>query len=222
MAGLPAQVRSVPKPTSPIPFPLTDLPTQPMPTLLTRALDDVRTAQGGRGLIEHTPHGAADRDRGEAGSAMVEFALLLPLLLVLVFGILDFGRAFNYWIDETHLANEAARFAAVGRNPGADAGLTLQEWTKSQAVTNELKEGQSSSIADPLEVCITFPTAQEVGEPVEVKVSTTFNWMPFLDNKLAITEADIVGKSTMRLEGLSKPTDPYPITAGGGGTGACA
>jgi Flp pilus assembly protein TadG len=54
---------------------------------------------------------------GESGAVLVEFVLVLPLLLVLLFGMLDFGKAFNYWIDETHLANEGARFAAVNKNP---------------------------------------------------------------------------------------------------------
>src|SRR5215210_4185151 len=60
----------------------------------------------------------------ESGAVLIEFVLLLPLLLVLLFGMLDFGKAYNYWIDETHLANEGARFAAVNKNPGP--GATLQ------------------------------------------------------------------------------------------------
>ena len=39
----------------------------------------------------------------ERGVALVEFALVAPILLVLLFGMLDFGRVFNYWIDATHL-----------------------------------------------------------------------------------------------------------------------
>jgi Flp pilus assembly protein TadG len=58
---------------------------------------------------------AADR-----GVAMVEMALVLPLLLVLLMGMLDFGRAINYWNDVNHIAGEGARFAAVNNNPGID------------------------------------------------------------------------------------------------------
>ena len=70
------------------------------------------------------------RSSDERGAVLVEFALVLPLLLILVFGMLEFGKAFNYWIDTTHLANEAARWAVVNNNPGAG---TLQEYIKSQA-----------------------------------------------------------------------------------------
>ena len=33
------------------------------------------------------------------GTALAELALVLPLLLVLIMGMLDFGKAFNEWID---------------------------------------------------------------------------------------------------------------------------
>ncbi len=138
---------------------------------------------------------------------MIEFALVLPLLLLLVLGIVDFGRALNYWIDETHLANEAARFAAVGRNPGNESGgVTLQEWTRAQAVTTELRDG-SALKAEGMQVCLRFgPNGPQVGEPVTVEATTTFNWLPFLANPPAflggtgLTDVEISGSSTMRLE----------------------
>src|SRR5215211_4186607 len=41
----------------------------------------------------------------ERGVALVEFALVLPILLLILFGVIEFGKAFTMWIDETHLAN---------------------------------------------------------------------------------------------------------------------
>jgi len=55
----------------------------------------------------------APRDRG---AAAVEFALLLPMLLLLVFGIIDFGRALNAQITLTQAAREGARLDALGRS----------------------------------------------------------------------------------------------------------
>ena len=49
--------------------------------------------------------------------------LVLPLLLVILFAMLDFGRVFNYWIDSTHLANEGARWAVVNNNPNTSGTL---------------------------------------------------------------------------------------------------
>jgi Flp pilus assembly protein TadG len=69
------------------------------------------------------------RDR-ERGATAVEFALLLPMLLLLLFGIIDFGRALNAQITLTQAAREGARLAAlnqpnvVSRTQAAAVGLS--------------------------------------------------------------------------------------------------
>jgi Flp pilus assembly protein TadG len=55
--------------------------------------------------------GRTTRDRG---ATAVEFALVLPLLLLLVCGIIDFGRALNAQISLTEAAREGARLEALG------------------------------------------------------------------------------------------------------------
>jgi hypothetical protein len=62
--------------------------------------------------------------RGEDGAAAVEFAFLLPLLVVLLFGIIQFGVAFNSRIQATNAAREAARLAVVGIDDWSDVGGT--------------------------------------------------------------------------------------------------
>ena len=59
-------------------------------------------------------------DRGEVGAAAVELALVLPLLVMLVFGIIEFGRAFY---TKTQLSG-AVREGARARALGADATTT--------------------------------------------------------------------------------------------------
>jgi Flp pilus assembly protein TadG len=136
----------------------------------------------------------------ESGQALVEFALVLPLLLLLLFGMLDFGKAFNYWIDETHLANEGARWAVVNKNPG---GGTLQQYIQQQSDSAELRNGGTSWIASPSQVCISFPKgSSNVGDPVQVTVSVDYNWMPFLGRRLSTTNVALTGTATMRLEAV--------------------
>ena len=71
--------------------------------------------------------GIRGKDRG---AAVVEFALLLPLLLLLLFGIIDFGRALNAQITITQAAREGARLVAlnqpnvVSRTQAAAVGLS--------------------------------------------------------------------------------------------------
>src|SRR5215472_17429833 len=52
---------------------------------------------------------------GDRGAAAVEFALVLPLLLLLVCGIIDFRRAINAQITLTQAARTGARLAALGQ-----------------------------------------------------------------------------------------------------------
>ena len=54
------------------------------------------------------------RRRRDRGAAALEFALVLPVLLIIVFGIIDFGRMLNAKIVLTQAAREGARAAAVG------------------------------------------------------------------------------------------------------------
>jgi Flp pilus assembly protein TadG len=137
--------------------------------------------------------------REEAGTAVVEFALVIPVLLVLLLGMLDFGKAFNYWNDTTHLSAEGARWAAVNINPGD--GATLQESIRDQADTPELRNGGTDAITDPVQVCIDFPDGtSNVGDPVKVTVTAQYNFLNYIGVKTGITDANISGSSTMRLE----------------------
>jgi len=123
---------------------------------------------------------------------------VLPILLLLVFGIVQFALALNSANDETHLANEVARYATVNEDPGCattpcSAGLAA--WGKKQADSSVLKE-QS--------LCIRFPenpatkTSKQVGDPVEVVVTGKVSWLPVLNLEAAKTS--IAGKAIMRLE----------------------
>jgi Flp pilus assembly protein TadG len=49
----------------------------------------------------------------------VEFALLLPVLLLIIFGVIDFGRAINAQITLTQAAREGARLASLGYSTSA-------------------------------------------------------------------------------------------------------
>lgn len=127
------------------------------------------------------------------GVVLVEFALLLPILLLVLFGIMSFGLAFNYWIDETHLTREAARYAAVDYNPGPDG--TLQASILGQADTAELESGAT--------VCIDYPqnadgsgSAGQVGDPVRATMTYDHTFIPFL----GLGTVTIQAAATMRLE----------------------
>ena len=129
---------------------------------------------------------------------MVEFALVLPILLLILLGVLDFARVLNYWIDETHVAAAGARSAVVNQIPSDCGAVSLQQCIFSRLDTAELKG--KGSVPNPAQVCIAFPGANnppKVGDPVKVTVTATYNWLKFLGLG---TSSTITGSSVMRLE----------------------
>lgn len=133
------------------------------------------------------------RHREEEGQALVEFALVLPIILALLFGIIEIGRAYNYWVNQTHLANQAARFASVDHRP--DSGQTITEYVRGQGTTSELRDG-TGHVSPGLRVCIA--TTGAVGDPLTVTATSTYNWIPILG--LTAVSSQIVGRATMRVE----------------------
>ena len=149
-------------------------------------------------------------DGHSAGTAVVEFALVVPLLLLIVFGILDFGRALNYLNDSTQLARAGARWAIVNK-PFAD----LEKWDNSPC-TDSLEQcikdnGVTGELRDNATVCIEFmgadPADPQVGEPVKVTVDVEFTWLPFIGGEGlgGITSTTMRGSTVMRLE--QRPTE---------------
>jgi Flp pilus assembly protein TadG len=149
--------------------------------------------------------GVRQRTR-EAGTAVVEFALIVPLLLLIVFGILDFGRALNYLNDSTQLARAGARWAVVDK-PFADldkwddttCATSLQQCIKDNGVTGEMRDATT--------VCIDFMgnTDPQVGDPIKVTVTVDFTWLPYLGGEKAPFPLDaasttMTGSAVMRLE----------------------
>ncbi len=53
------------------------------------------------------------RCRGDGGAVIVEFAIIVPIFFLLVFGIIDFGWAFHQDLDVRHGAREGSRLVAV-------------------------------------------------------------------------------------------------------------
>jgi Flp pilus assembly protein TadG len=72
----------------------------------------------------------------ERGQTMTEFALILPILLVLLFGIMQFGVIFNNYVTLTDAARAASRKGAVSRNLSASAAKAACEDTGHQAGLN--------------------------------------------------------------------------------------
>jgi len=148
---------------------------------------------------------------GERGQSLVEFALLLPFLFLVILGMVDAAKAFNYWNDETHLANEAARYAAVNHSPVT--GQSIEQAIKAQADTVELRNGGGSIAGTGVTVTFCFPAGEsgQVGQSLKVTVTATYKWFNYLGRP--IVQQDIVAHSSMRVEKAYDNTPPYSTNA---------
>jgi TadE-like protein len=151
----------------------------------------------------------------QRGAALIEFVLVLPLVLLILFGMIDFGKAFSYWNDETHLANEAARYAVVNKNPLG--GPSLEAAVKDDAA-GELKNGcDGCSIPSPgidVSFCFVRPLADgvtpdtSVGAPLRATVTTTYHWLAYLVGQGLPLTSGLGASSTMRVEQPYTDTGP--------------
>jgi Flp pilus assembly protein TadG len=119
-----------------------------------------------RGLFRTLRH-------NQRGTAVVEFALVAPILFLLVFGILDFGRALNYYNQLTQLSGQGARAAVVDNNPdgtGPASGTSIQSQLAGTYATGGLRNG--------VQVCINSVPA--VGQPVTVVSTYKFTFLPLI------------------------------------------
>lgn len=64
----------------------------------------------------------SQRDTADLGQGLVEFALVLPLILLLISGIVEFGRMLAIYNGVSNASREAARYGAVVGDPGNGAG----------------------------------------------------------------------------------------------------
>jgi Flp pilus assembly protein TadG len=65
------------------------------------------------------------RWRDERGAAAVEFALVFPLLILVLFGVVEYGAVYNAQLQITGAAREAARELAVTGDAGAARSAAL-------------------------------------------------------------------------------------------------
>jgi hypothetical protein len=153
---------------------------------------------------------------------MTEFALVLPVFVLVIAGLLSFGRVFFYWIEANHLANETARWAVVDRNPYRNACPPPAAVTGAagcQSLQQHARDASSTEFQKDVKVCIDFPNGQSVGQPVRVRVQKPFSLVPIL-NAGTIT---LRGTSEMRVERFDNGSSPTYYAAGFiAATGNCA
>lgn len=131
------------------------------------------------------------KHRGERAQSLVEFALILPIFLLVVMATVDFGWALRSWISTTNAAREGARLGVTGASEGA--------------IKNRVVEGAPDLLTTG-NVSVTNPQG-DAGENVTVTVNVNHNYITpvggifelltggILPNPLPLTTS-----TTMRIE----------------------
>lgn len=127
----------------------------------------------------------------ERGQAMVEMALVLPILLIFIFGIIEFGRIINTYMIVTTISREGARTGAVG---GTDSDIVST--VQSRATDFGL---QTTNLESPV-ITPTSISKRARGTSVEVQVSYKVDIIdpflsPIIGNPFIVT-----AQTTMRVE----------------------
>ncbi len=112
------------------------------------------------------------------GASTVEFALIVPVLIMLVFAIFQFGMVFGDHLAITHAAREGVRLAAVGK-------------------FNEQEVRDRAFPVNLTSVTVGYPSGEIHGEPVEVRVEYHYQLnIPFFGTRLI----PLASQAQMRLE----------------------
>jgi TadE-like protein len=125
-----------------------------------------------RGVPPRARERASGRHDGRRGQSLAEFALTLPMALLMILFGLDFGRVFLGWVALNQAAREAANYAAM--NPAA---WTLPYNLAVQAEFARLVTTETSNINCNLVAPIpepSFPDGTGVGAPAVVALDCSF------------------------------------------------
>ncbi|MFB4169681.1 TadE/TadG family type IV pilus assembly protein [Virgibacillus sp. JSM 102003] len=125
--------------------------------------------------------------KSQKGQSLVETALILPILLLLVFGITDFGRIFHAYLTLDHAGREAARTATIG--------------SSDSVIRAKITDATSSLDEDNLGITITPGGEANRTSGSEVTITLTYP-VDFLTPVIGqiIEEFDLKDTTVMRVE----------------------
>lgn len=128
------------------------------------------------------------RRRSQRGQSLAEFALIFPVFLIIVFGIVDFSLGLKAWIAVTNSSREAARVLVLGQ---------------SCAQVTAAANSAASQLSPPVTVTITPSSCTgNSGDAMSVTVSYSYRYVTPLGNFVKQITGPITmsSTSTMRHE----------------------
>ena len=146
--------------------------------------------------ISDTTRSRRSKTGRNAGMAMVEMVIVLPLLLMMLFAIMEFGVLFGRWQTVTNAAREGARTAVVFRTD-CDVDAVRAEV---KDVVKNYSSGIGITLTDTDIAVNGICGAKNTSSTVRVILPYVFRVLPGFSATVSPT-IDLVGNSSMRNEG---------------------
>jgi uncharacterized protein (UPF0333 family) len=121
----------------------------------------------------------------EKGQSLLEFALLLPVILYLICGIIDFGRIMYTHMQINLVTQEAVRLGGLGRNDAEIRKYTMDHVDHPSKVTVSISPSDS---------------ARKSGDYVKVSLEEQVDYITPLLSKIFPTPYRVMTDSTIRVE----------------------
>lgn len=129
------------------------------------------------------------------GAAVVEFAIVAPLLFLFVFGLIEYGRMVMVQQVITNASREAARRAVLDGATYAEVNTFVSGYLTSAAIP--------TAAVKPVTINPSNPAAATYGAPVSVTVSIDFNKVSWLPKPIWLGGKSLQATTTMRRESAS-------------------
>lgn len=140
--------------------------------------------------------------KNEKGAAAVEFAIVLPIFLILVFGVIEFGFALYDKALITNASREGARFAILFEDPvNSDTDIETRVKSKLNYLDDNPSASDLINLGAPgstVTVSV-LPATRTTGTDVTVTVNYTYSFL-VLPSFMSIGDLNLSGQTTMRME----------------------
>ena len=144
--------------------------------------------------------------RGEGAQSLAEFALTLPLLLLLVFGIIDFGLGLRAYISLSSGVREGARYGAVGNPAGtftSGGSGSCDGSTETNVVGKVCANMKGLDLDNVEDVSVTYPNGKAPGNSVVVGAEYDYHYITPIDGIVSFLSGGAISDSLT----LSATTD---------------
>jgi len=128
----------------------------------------------------------SNRKNKRRAAAVVEMAVVLPLLLTILFGIIEFGWTFMIYQSITNAAREGCRVAVLEGSTDSDINTRISQYMNLVKLNSYQVNIQHATSLDPTEI---------------VTVSVPYSSVSLLGGYFGPTNFNLTGKACMRKEG---------------------